>query len=69
MPKELEAVRKELMSKNPKMPKSLAYALATNMLKKKGKSKKSSPSAYEKKMGHSVDSAAHKRMTGRKGGY
>lgn len=69
MPKELEAVRKELMSKNPKMNKSLAYALATNMLKKKGKGKKSSSSAYEKKMGHSVGSAAHKRMVGTKSGY
>lgn len=39
MPKDLEAIRKELMTKNPKMPKSLAYALATNMLKKKGKRK------------------------------
>lgn len=32
----------------------------------KGKKKMS---AYEKRMGHSVASAAHKRMTGRKGGY
>ena len=35
MPKDLEKIRKELMSKNPKMAKSLAYALATNMLKKR----------------------------------
>jgi hypothetical protein len=35
MPKDLEKIRKELMSKNPKMKESLAYALATNMLKRK----------------------------------
>lgn len=69
MPKDVEAVRKDLMNKNPKMPKSLAYALATNMIKKKGKAKKGSESAYEKKMGHRVGSAAHKRMMSKKSGY
>ncbi len=65
MPEELESIRKELMTKNPKMPKSLAYALATNMLKKRGKGKKPL-SRVEKKMGHRIGSAAHKRMVSKK---
>ncbi len=33
------------------------------------KNKKKKMNAGEKKMGHSADSAAHKRMVGRKSGY
>ena len=44
-----------------KNAKELSKAMIT-----KGKKK---VSAYEKRMGHSVASAAHKRMVGRKGGY
>ena len=59
MPKDLEKIRKDIMKSNPKMKESLAYALATNILKKrKGKG-----------MGHSINSAAHKRMMSKKGGY
>ena len=37
MPKDLEKIRKDIMSANPKMPESMAYALATNILKKRRK--------------------------------
>jgi hypothetical protein len=35
MPKDLEKIRKDIMKSNPKMKESLAYALATNILKKR----------------------------------
>lgn len=35
MPKSLEKIRKDIMAGNPKMDKGLAYALATNILKKR----------------------------------
>ena len=35
MPKDLEKIRKDIMKANPKMKESLAYALATNILKKR----------------------------------
>jgi hypothetical protein len=35
MPKDLEKIRKDIMKANPSMPKSMAYALATNILKKR----------------------------------
>jgi len=56
-----------LMKKNPKMNPKFAKILAAKMASKKGKKKPLS--AAEKKMGHRVGSAAHKRMVGKKGGY
>jgi hypothetical protein len=35
MPKDLEKIRKDIMKNNPKMKDSMAYALATNILKKR----------------------------------
>ena len=35
MPKDLEKIRKDIMKANPKMKESMAYALATNILKKR----------------------------------
>ena len=35
MPKELEKIRKDIMANNPKMSKDMAYALATNIMKKR----------------------------------
>jgi len=35
VPKELEKIKSDIMKGNPKMKESLAYALATNILKKR----------------------------------
>jgi len=48
MPKELEKIRKDIMKGNPKMKESMAYALATNILKKRNGSKKSVASMVSK---------------------
>lgn len=55
MPKELEKIRKDILKTNPSMNKSMSYALATNIYKKRHaagvhKSKKniSKSAAYRK---------------------
>jgi hypothetical protein len=58
-----------LMKKNPKMNPKFAKILAAKMASKKGKNGKKPLSAAEKKMGHRVGSAAHKRMAGKKDSY
>ncbi len=35
MPKDLEKIKSSIMQQNPKMKESMAYALATNILKKR----------------------------------
>lgn len=35
MPKELEKIKNDILKSNPKMPTSEAYALATNIMKKR----------------------------------
>ena len=35
MPKELEKIKNDILKRNPKMPESEAYAIATNIFKKR----------------------------------
>jgi len=50
MPKELEKIKNDILKSNPKMPVSEAYALATNIFKKRHGVAKTR-SAAKKKMG------------------
>jgi hypothetical protein len=43
MPKILEDLRKQIAAKNPKLPKSSTYAIATSALQKQGKLPKAKP--------------------------
>jgi hypothetical protein len=39
MPKDLEKIKNDIMKSNPKMKESMAYALATNILKRRKRNK------------------------------
>lgn len=39
MPKDLEKIKNDIMKSNPKMKESMAYALATNILKRRKRKK------------------------------
>ena len=47
MPKVLEDLRQKIAAKNPKLPKSSTYAIATSALQKQGKMAKAKQSFCE----------------------